>query len=104
MTPTDHERLVSWATTIVAELLPGARHRDSGGNRVFRPGGLSIHLGTGAWYSYSAGQGGRSPIGLIMFLSGLDHDSAVAWAEHFLKAHHGGGPCVGGDDDGHPGS
>jgi putative DNA primase/helicase len=107
MTPADFERLRSWTLEIAAELLPaGTKHRDEGAERKFLcQGGLHINRPTGAWYSHAASKGGRSPIGLIVFLAGLDDTGALAWGAKFLGTHPGAGSCdADADVPEHPGS
>ena len=97
MTAEDAQRLATWAVDVVSALLPpGTPYRDEGRNRRWDgTGGLSVHRGTGQWYSHAAGRGGHSTIRLIEFLRPrYDRAEAEAWAAAFLRQHPGAGSCT----------
>jgi putative DNA primase/helicase len=94
------ERLGSWRFEIAIALFPvGTRTRDEGDERKFSGEGFSINRKTGAWYSFTAGKGGKSPLRLIEFLGGYSRRDAEKWALGFLEKHPGTGAFGNAEDD-----
>lgn len=69
--------LTAAATEIRGEA--NARHSNAKESRYGRRGSLSIDLNKGAWYDHQEGEGGESPVGLVMHLLSLDKAGAYAW-------------------------
>lgn len=93
-TAEDDRRLATWAIDVVAALLPNISCKDEGENRRWA-GGLSVHRGTGQWYSFAESRGGHSALRLIRFLRPqYDRAQAATWAVAFLKQHAGTGSCT----------
>jgi hypothetical protein len=93
------ERLASWLIEIAVAFFPaGTRTRDEGDERKFSGQGFSINKRSGAWYSFTAGKGGKSPLRMIEFLGGYTRQDAEKWALGFLKTHPGTGAFGNADD------
>jgi putative DNA primase/helicase len=94
ISPSEHERLRTWARQIAETLLPpGTRHRDQAHERKYTgTAGLSIRQ-DGTWYCHGAGVGGYSAVKLIRHLKRCSKADAVRWAKAFLQCHQGTGFC-----------
>jgi hypothetical protein len=100
LAPAALERLASWRYELAAAIFPGGtRTRDEGDERKFSGQAFSINHKSGAWYSYTAGKGGRSPLRLIEFLGGYSRRDAETFALRFLEAHPGVGSFGAAEDE-----
>jgi hypothetical protein len=97
----DARRLNTWVVALAETYLHSPAFNDTGDERRYDDTGLALQINriSGAWFSFSLGQGSWSAFELLCHMCRGNADEAHAYAVSWLAAHAGQGAQRGGDDD-----